>query len=108
MNLRLLSAADVRAALPMSAAIEVAQGAFLAQTQRRVVAPPRIVLDVAPAGGTTFVMPAHRDGAGIATKVVSVFLGNAARGEAVTQGLVLVCDEATGAPGRQEGAVDER
>ena len=97
-ELLLLSAEDVRAALPMPKAIEAAEAAFAAHVEGRAVTPPRSHLPVAEAGGTTLVMPGYLAGTGLATKIVSVFPGNSARGKAAITGLVVLLDEATGSP----------
>lgn len=103
MQLRLLSASDVRTCLPMRQAIHVAAQAFVAQAEGRVRAPLRSTLTVkSRAGddthGVTLVMPAHLPDVGLATKVVSVFPGNTALGKAPVSGLVLVLDESSGEP----------
>jgi len=97
-ELLLLSADDIRTALPMPKAIEAAEAAFAAQAEGRGVTPPRSHLSVEPAGGTTLVMPSHLPGSALATKLVSVFPRNAHRGQEVITGLVVLLDEETGSP----------
>ncbi|HEV8360653.1 MAG TPA: ornithine cyclodeaminase family protein [Candidatus Thermoplasmatota archaeon] len=93
--MKVLGAADVRAALPMARALDAVEAAFVASSRGEVQMPPRTVLD--GPDGPTLVMPAR--GAGLAVcKVVSVRPGNEARGLPTHQGMVLVLDEATGAP----------
>jgi len=85
-KLTLLPADDVRRALPMWEAIEVAKQAFAAQSAGEVLAPLRRALDVEPAGGTLLVMPAHLPGTGLAIKLVTIFPGNSALGRPVIPG----------------------
>ncbi|HRQ38726.1 MAG TPA: ornithine cyclodeaminase family protein [Chloroflexota bacterium] len=99
MNLRVLSATDVKKALPMAAAIAGMKSAYAQLSAGLAIAPLRAHLDITPHQGTTLVMPAYlpQDGA-LAVKVVSVFPQNARRGERVINGLVLVIDAETGRP----------
>ncbi len=96
MELLLLTARDVRLALPIDEAIAAAKQAFAAWSSGRSSMPPRGVVDVA--GGKTLVMGGAVEGVGVAAKVVSVFAGNAARGLPAVNGLVVVVDEETGVP----------
>lgn len=84
----------------MARAIDASREAFLAQASGEGAFPQRTALPVSGAAGTgtTLVMPAHLPGTALLTKVVSVFPGNVARGTATIQGVVLVLDEASGAP----------
>lgn len=97
MELLLLSGDDIRRALPMPAAIDAVETAFVAQAEGRVRAPQRTVLPV-DGRGTNLVMPAHLPGTGLVAKVVSAFPGNAARDLPTVTGLLLVLDEETGLP----------
>lgn len=97
MELRILSEAEVRAALPMEEAIVAAREAFgqLAGGEARI--PRRIHLS--SPGGTSLFMPGRLDGTGaLGMKVVSVFEANRARGLPVIHGAVLILDPETGAP----------
>lgn len=99
--MRILSAADVRRALPIAAAIEAMRQAFAALSSQRAVVPMRAHVPVERHGGTTLVMPALVDderGGGLAVKVVSLFDGNADRGLARIQAAVVVLDPQTGRP----------
>lgn len=99
MKLRILTAAEVKQALPMAAAIAGMKSAYAQLSAGLAVAPLRAHLDITAHQGTTLVMPAYlpQDGA-LAVKVVSVFPQNARRGERVINGLVLVLDAETGRP----------
>ncbi len=99
MILRILTAAEVKQALPMAAAIAGMKSAYAQLSAGLAVAPLRTHLDITAHQGTTLVMPAFlpQDGA-LAVKVVSVFPQNARRGERVINGLVLVIDAETGRP----------
>ncbi|GIK57782.1 MAG: ornithine cyclodeaminase family protein [Chloroflexi bacterium] len=99
MKLRILTAAEVKQALPMAAAIAGMKSAYAQLSAGLAVAPLRTHLDITAHQGTTLVMPAFlpQDGA-LAVKVVSVFSQNAGRGERVINGLVLVIDAETGRP----------
>jgi ornithine cyclodeaminase/alanine dehydrogenase-like protein (mu-crystallin family) len=119
MKLTLLSADDLRAALPMPAAIEAMKSAFAALSTGRADVPLRLALSVPQAGGTSLFMPAYvppngalgaagaspshasadalHDGA-LGAKIVSIFPRNAERGRPMIHGLVVVLDAETGEP----------
>lgn len=97
MQLRLLSANDVRAALPMPKAIEAMRLAFGQLSAGQVVMPLRSRLQTDD--GLTLFMPAYlKQSNAFAVKVVSVYTSNAARGLPAVLGAVLVIDPHTGAP----------
>ncbi|MCA9872652.1 MAG: hypothetical protein KC441_03335, partial [Anaerolineales bacterium] len=101
MKIRLLSAQDVRQALPMAQAIDGMKAAYASLSAGQAVMPLRSHVGVADRDGTTLVMPAYlpdEDAPSLAVKVVSVFPQNAQRGEPVIYGLVLALDAATGRP----------
>lgn len=104
MELLALSAEEVRRALPMEAALEAAERAFVAMATGAGQAPPRIALPAgggrAPhaSGGTTLVMGGRLEGVGLTAKTVSVFPGNRERGLPVVPALVTVLDPETGLP----------
>ncbi len=98
MELRLLSAADLRAALPMSEAIAAMKQAFAAYSTGQGAAPPRLHLDTKPQEGIVLSMAGQVPGEGLVVKVVSVFPENAKRKLPLIHGLVLVLDEETGEP----------
>ena len=95
MQIRILSAADLRAAVDMPAAIEAMRAAFGALASGEVTVPLRLGLET-PHGVTLF-MPAYsrRDDAASA-KVVSVNAGNIGRGLPAIHAVVLVIDPPTG------------
>lgn len=99
MQLLVLSAAEVKQALPMAAAIAGMKVAFAQFSTGQAIAPLRSHVTVFPAQGTTLVMPAYlADSDDLAVKVVSVFPGNMARNIPVINGLVLVLDAENGRP----------
>ena len=98
MQLTLLSAADLRAALPMPAAIAAMQAAFVALSTGRAHVPLRVHLPVPPAEGLSLFMPAYLPGQGLGAKIVSVFPRNTAQGRPMINGLVVLLDPATGEP----------
>jgi ornithine cyclodeaminase len=95
-----LTATDVRMALPMPQAIEGMKHAFAALSDGRAEVPLRGRLPVPAHEGLTllmpaFVRPADREEA-LAVKVVSLFPGNPSRGLAYIQAAVLVLEPGTG------------
>jgi ornithine cyclodeaminase len=95
--MRILSADDVRAALPMRDAIEAMRAAFIALSDGRATVPVRASMPTPE--GVMLYMPAFIDHAPINTvKVVSVFPGNRGRNLPVVTATVLVIDAETGAP----------
>lgn len=99
----ILSAADVRTALPMADAVEGMKRAFAAFSGSRATVPPRIHLDIPEHRGISLVMPAHvagggSDSAALAVKVVSLFPGNIARGIPYIQAAVMVFEPDSGRP----------
>src|SRR5688572_16125049 len=78
-SLRILTAADVRAALPMPAAIEAVRAGFIALSTGRAEVPIRA--SVSTQDGLMLYMPAYVGGAPISTvKVVGVYGQNPSRG----------------------------
>lgn len=97
MRIRILSAADVRAALPMPKAIEAMRHAYSQLSADKVTAPPRQHLSTDK--GVTLIMPAYlpeRSEFGI--KVVSVYDDNPNLDLPRITATVLVLDPATGTP----------
>jgi ornithine cyclodeaminase/alanine dehydrogenase-like protein (mu-crystallin family) len=96
-QIRLLSAEDVRRALPMAQAITAMRLAFGQYSAAEATVPLRSRLETPD--GVTLVMPAcmHRRAA-LAVKVVSVFAGNPQRGLPAVTATVLVLDPQTGLP----------
>jgi len=97
MNIRILSAADIRACLPMSGAIDAMRTAFAQLSSGEAVVPDRIA--VSTEEGISLFMPGYLPREGhLAAKVVSVYAGNPSVGLPVIQGVVLVLDSHTGLP----------
>ncbi len=97
MNLRILSANDVRAALPMPVAIDAMRRAFGQLSAGDATVPLRS--RVPTEKGVTLLMPAflHKS-AELGVKIVSVYGENPARGLPVVSATVLVLDPETGLP----------
>lgn len=94
-----LTAEDVRKALPMHEAIEAVKRAYAAVSDGRVEMPLRVHVKVPPHDALSLFMPAYaRSDAGeaLAVKVVSLFPGNPARHLAYIQAAVLVLEPDTG------------
>jgi ornithine cyclodeaminase/alanine dehydrogenase-like protein (mu-crystallin family) len=96
MQLRILSANDVKQALPMAAAIEAMRRAFQALHQGKVVMPVRV--GVNSQRGVTLIMPAFDGGRGLGQKAVSVYGGNPAKSLPTIHALVTLFDAETGVP----------
>jgi len=99
----ILSAADVRAALPMPAAIQAMKEAFAALSGGSALVPARAHMSLSRNAGVSLIMPAYMDDPdpsrqALAVKVVSLFDGNRARGLARIQAAVLVLEPDTGRP----------
>lgn len=98
MDLHILSAADVAAALPMAEAIGGMKYAFAQLSTGRADVPLRSHLEIG-GGGTTLVMPAYLiDSDDLAIKIVSVFPQNPQLALPTIHALVLAIDTATGKP----------
>src|SRR5512146_2414410 len=94
-----LTAGDVRRALPMNEAIEAMKNAYAALSSGTAVVPLRTRLPLPDSEALSLFMPAYvhsPDGQALAIKVVSLFPTNPARGLAYIQAAVLVFDPATG------------
>ena len=98
MKLTVLSAADIREALPMRDAVECMKTAFAELSAGRAVQPQRLAVPVAPAGGTLLVKPAHLPDRGLGAKLVSFFPRNPELGKPAITGLVVLLDPETGEP----------
>jgi len=97
MKIRILTADDVNAALPMDRAIEAVRSAFgqFSAGQANVPLRSRFHTDK----GVTLIMPAHLKQTGdFALKVVSVYGENPAKGLPTVAATVLVLDPETGMP----------
>lgn len=94
-----LTAAEVRQALPMREAIEAMKRAFAALTEGRAQVPLRTRLPIPAHDGLSLFMPAFAStpqGEALAVKVVSLFPQNPSRGLAYIQAAVLVLEPDTG------------
>lgn len=97
MKMRILSEADVRAAVDMPSAIEAMRDAFSALSSGQATVPMRLGLETA--FGVSLFMPAHMKLSGQAgAKVVSVNPDNVSKGLPVIHAVVLVIDPVTGRP----------
>lgn len=95
--IRILSAADVRAAIDSRQGIDAMRSAFsqLSAGETRVPLRGRL----ASAAGTTLIMPAYLDRSrDLGAKIVSVFPNNPALGLPIIQGAVILLEASTGAP----------
>jgi alanine dehydrogenase len=91
---RLLSRADVEAALDLDALVDELAQAFAAISAGDASMPPRAGVDV-PGRGTILVMGAHRhESESVTVKLVSLFPGH----DPAHQAAIVVIDAATGAP----------
>jgi len=98
-TIRILSAQDIRRALPMSEAIAAMKEAFAELSGGRVTMPVRTHIDIPAHAGTALFMPCYADRFGrIGVKVVNLFDGNAAQGLPRIQGVVCLFDGRTGSP----------
>lgn len=97
MKIRILTAADVKAALPMRKAIEAVKSAFGQFSARQATVPLRTRFHTEK--GVTLLMPAHLKQTGdFALKVVSVYGQNPEKGLPTVTATVLVLDPETGLP----------
>ncbi len=97
MHIRVLTAADVRSALSMSAAIDVVARAYAQLSAGKATMPlrSRFYTDK----GVTLLMPAHLHESGdFAVKIVSVYADNPKLGLPTVAATVLALDEQTGMP----------
>lgn len=97
MPLRILSAADLRRVLPMTAAIAAMRTAFAEVAAGTAQVPLRTALST-PHGLSLFMPGYLAQSRGLAQKVVSVYNGNPAQGLPAITGLVIVLDPVTGLP----------
>lgn len=107
----LITAAELRALVPMRDAIGAVRQAFVALSSGRAAVPVRTVVPVAGRGAVFLAMPgvlapaespsaegAADGSAGLGAKLVSVFPGNAASGLPVVQAVVVLFGEEDGRP----------
>ena len=97
----ILTADDVRKALPMKDTIEVMKRAYASLSDGKADVPLRTRLSVPPQDAVSLFMPAYvqaEGGDALAVKVVSLFPQNPERGLAFIQAAVLVLEADTGRP----------
>jgi ornithine cyclodeaminase len=95
----ILTADDVRKALPMRDAIEAMKNAYASLSDGRAVVPLRTRLPVPPHEGLIIFMPAYvqaETDEALAVKIVSLFPGNPGRGLAFIQAAALLLEADTG------------
>src|SRR3990170_7068055 len=99
MKLRVLTADDVRAALPMPEAIRAMKDAYRQFSSGQADVPLRTRLEIPEAGGVSLFMPAFvRESGDLAVKAVSVFPRNPERSLPTIHALMIVFDPQTGKP----------
>jgi ornithine cyclodeaminase/alanine dehydrogenase-like protein (mu-crystallin family) len=99
MKLRILSAEDVRKALPMPDAIVGMKNAYAQLSTGQAEVPLRARVNVSPHSGTTLIMPAYlKQSDDLAVKIVSVFPNNPVRNEPTIYASVMVLDAEMGRP----------
>lgn len=104
MAIRVLTADNVRRALPMRAAIRAMKAAFQQFSDGEATVPLRSRIEVEDANGIALFMPAHVKGGSevsagtLAVKAVSVFGDNPRRNLPVIHAIVLVLNASTGQP----------
>ncbi|NNG02430.1 MAG: ornithine cyclodeaminase family protein [Desulfobacteraceae bacterium] len=97
MKIRILTAGDVRTALPMVRAIEAMRAAYGQFSSGHATVPLRSRLHTE--NGVTLLMPAHlHDTADLAVKIVSVYGDNPGKGLPAVSAMVVVLDPETGRP----------
>ena len=94
LRLRVLSRADVEAALDLDALVEALASAFAALSAGEASMPPRVGVEV-PGEGSVLLMGSHLHGApSVAVKLVSIYPGH----DPAHQAAIVVFDAATGTP----------
>ena len=97
MEIRILTASDIRAALPMRAAVDAVGQAFKQFSSGNAEVPLRTRLHTEK--GVTLLMPAYlKESRHLAVKTVSVYGDNPGLGLPTVTALVLVLDPRTGQP----------
>jgi len=97
--MRILSRADVEALLDLDGLVDALAEAFVDVSEGRASIPPRIAAAVEEQDGILAAMPGYLPSSGtLATKLVSVFPRNTARGLHSHQAVIAVFDGETGTP----------
>ncbi len=97
-KLRVLSAGDLREALPMPEAVAAMKGAFADFSSGRAVVPQRAVVRLPGEGAAFLVKPAVQPGTAVGAKLLTYLPENPQHGRPLIQALVLLFDPETGAP----------
>lgn len=95
--MRLVTAAEVEAALEETSLIERLRAMFRANCVMPVRTHHTVKVPGAP-DGTLLLMPAWQDGRHIGIKLVTIFPGNATKGQPSVQGIYVLLDGETGRP----------
>lgn len=99
MKLRILTAADVRRALPMGLAIEAMKSAYRSLSSGEADIPQRSAVSLNDPQALALLMPATvKNENQMAVKIVSVVPGNTERGLPTIHAVVLALDPSTGRP----------
>lgn len=97
----ILTAEDVRKALPMDETIEAMKNAYASLSNGKATVPLRTQLPISKREALSIFMPAHVDAAddeALAVKVVSIFPENLSQGKPLIYAAVMVLDPTTGKP----------
>jgi ornithine cyclodeaminase/alanine dehydrogenase-like protein (mu-crystallin family) len=98
-QLLFLSAADIRRALPMKAAVNAMKSAFASLSAGEALVPLRSHVEMPEHHGILLLMPCYLPSAkALSLKAITLFDGNTARGLPRIQALVTLYDGATGQP----------
>ena len=99
MQLRLLSADEVKKALPMAEAIDAMKSAFAQLSSGQAVVPMRGSTDIQKHNGKTLVMSAYlEESDDLAVKVASTFFDNPKKNQPLIYAMVLILDSSSGRP----------
>ena len=97
MKIRMLAAADVKAALPMPKAIEAMKQAYVQFSTGRATVPLRT--HVPTEKGVSLLMPAYlHDSRSLGVKIISIYEDNPKQGLPTISATVMVLDPETGFP----------
>ncbi len=97
--IRILSAADVRKALPMKQAIEVMKDAYAQLSANQATVPLRTHLDIPEYNGGTLIMPVYLPKTErVGLKFISLFSDNPKRGLPFIQAVVIILNATNGCP----------
>jgi ornithine cyclodeaminase/alanine dehydrogenase-like protein (mu-crystallin family) len=97
--LRFISGDDVKKSLQMTEAVEAMAQAFQELSKNKIVAPPRIHLDIQDEDGIALIMPVY--GAAqkeLTIKAITIFGNNPKHGLPLIHALVIIMDASNGSP----------